>query len=78
MNEIRFAVVCVGYDDSHVYSIDLFSDYKAAQEFIRGDAKEMNEECMNSLMLNDYGDEIVASDGDGDAYHWVIEETIIH
>lgn len=78
MPDYKFAVVNIGYEDSHVYSIDLFSNYEAAQEFMRKDAKEMNEECMNILMLNDYGDEIVASDGYGNAYHWVIEETIIH
>lgn len=78
MKKIKFSVVCVGYEDSHVHSVDLFNDYKTAQEFMRKDAKEMNEECMNGLMLNDYGDEIIASDGDGDAYHWVIEAAIIH
>lgn len=59
MPDYKFAVVNVGYEDSHVYSIDLFSNYEAAQEFMRKDAKEMNEECMNILMVNDYGQEIV-------------------
>lgn len=78
MNDIKFAVVNVGYEDAHVYSVDLFEDYESAQEFMRKDAQEMNQECENSLMLIDYGDEIVAYDGDGDAYHWVIENTYIH
>ena len=78
MKKIKFSVVCVGCEDSYVYSVDLFNDYEAAREFMRKDAKEMNEECMNSLMLNDYGDEIVASDGDGDAYIRVIKPVDIY
>lgn len=78
MSDIKFAVVNVGYEDAHVYSVDLFEDYESAQEFMRKDAQEMNQECENSLMLTDYGDEIVAYDGDGDAYHWVIENTYVH
>lgn len=78
MNDIKFAVVNVGYEDSHVYSVDLFEKYDDARKFMLEDVHKFLEECDYGLTLEDYGQEIVAYDGDGAAYHWVIEPTNIH
>lgn len=79
MADIKWAVVCVGCVDAHVFSVDLFEKYNDAREFMLRDTQQFLEECNDhDLTLEDYGQEIVAFDGDDGAYLWIIKPTNIH
>ena len=79
MNDIKFAVVNVGYEDAHVYSVDLFEKYNDAREFMLVDTQQFLEECNDhDLMIEDYGQEIIAFDGNYGAYRWIVKPTNIH
>lgn len=77
MSDIKWAVVCVGYGDA-IYSVDLFSDYEAAQEYMREAAERFLDETTYGVSLIDYGYEVIVIDGDGDVYYWKIEATNTH
>lgn len=79
MSDIKWAVVCVGCVDAHVFSVDLFEKYNDAREFMLGDTQQFLEECNDhDLALEDYGQEIVAFDGNYGVYRWIIKPTNIH
>lgn len=75
MLDIKYAVVCVGYVDAHVFSVDLFEKYNDAREFMLMNAEECND---HDFTFEDYGQEIVVFDGDYGAYRWIIEPTNTH
>lgn len=78
-NGIKWSVVCVGCVDAHVFNVDLFKTYNDAREFMLSDTQQFLKECNDhDLMLEDYGQEIVAFDGNYGAYRWIIKPTNIH
>ena len=79
MSDIKWAVVYVGCVDAHVFSVDLFEKYNDAREFMLRDTQQFLEECNDhDLTLENYGQEIVAFDGDDGAYLWIIKPINIH
>lgn len=74
MSDIKWAVVCVGCVDAHVFSIDLFEKYDDAREFMLRDAQQFLEEWT----LEDYGQEIIAFNGNYGVYRWIVKPTNIH
>lgn len=78
-NGIKWAVVCVGCVYDYVFNVDLFEKYNDAREFMLKDTQQFIKDCNNhNLTLEDYGQEIVAFDGNYSSYRWIIKPTNIH
>lgn len=73
-----WSVIRVNYDDAAVYDVDLFCDYEDAQRFMHNAAQEMKKESLDGITFEDYGDKIIAIDGDDVAYHWVMKPVNVH
>lgn len=64
-----WAVVCSGYENGTVFSVNVFDDFESAQDFMREDA-QTEAEANEDYSVSDFDDEIIFSEGGVDVFHY--------